>query len=470
MKEDEFLAYDIGKLIQLFRRRHLSPVEVTRACLDRIASFNERLSAYITVLAEDALNEARKAEHAFMQGHAGGILQGVPISVKDVFETKDAPTTWGSRELAEHFAPEDSTVVSKLHEAGAIILGKTNVDMYPYDGLPFTPRLIGPTRNPWDLNRTAGLSSGGSGASVAACLDYGSVGTDNGGSIRIPAALCGVVGLKPTFGLVSRHRVFPYSVSFDHCGPIARSVLDCALLFSAIAGHDPRDPSTVDRPLPDYRRGIGNPVQGLYAGLPRKVAWESNSPDVTRLVDEAVVVLQGLGVTMKEIDLPFVPQALWTTVVSVAETHDLVEGLRKTPNPLNAYVDHLASRAVMGRKDLLRHGMAIRNAARAKFEETFRDIDFAIMPTVPTTAPRFSDSHSSWQRPEESFSEVLARYTSIFNLTHWPAITLPCGFASDGMPVGLQIAAPPFGEEILFRAAYGYERETGWSLQHPLLR
>ncbi|MBI4280525.1 MAG: amidase [Armatimonadetes bacterium] len=470
MTHPEFLSYTIQRLVPLFRARTLSPLEVTRACLDRIGALNTTLSTYVTVMPEQALAQAREAEAAYQRGTPRSPLDGVPVSVKDVFETRGIPTTWGTRELAGYVTAEDSTVVARLTEAGAVLLGKANPDIYPYHGTPDSPRLIGPTRNPWDPARTAGRSSGGSAAAVAALMDYSSIGSDTGGSIRIPAALCGVVGYKPTFGLVSKYRIFPYSDTADHPGPIARSVYDCALLLNAIAGYDRKDPRSINRPVPDFTRDLDETVRGLRVGLPKAAAWLSNDPEVTRLVDDAVRVLAGLGMEMGEVDLPYLEEAQrWGTVLSVLETMVMTDAMMPAAQADDVYARYLLGRERAGRRRVLEQGWQIMRAAQARYMEILRDVDLIAMPTVATTAPPFTEERSPWQLPEEMYIEVVARYTRIFARTHLPAISVPCGFAADGMPVGLQIAGRLFEDEVVLRAAHAYQRATDWHTRHPPL-
>ena len=468
LDDPEFLRFSANRLISSYVKHELSPVEVVEACIRRIERLNPRFHIYIGVLAEDALSGARKAERAYIRGMARGILEGLPVSVKDVFAAEGGPTTWGLKELAQYAPGHDSTVVTRLRQEGAILLGKTNVDTYPYQGPPGSPRLIGPTPNPWDPKRTAGRSSGGSAASVAACFDYGSIGSDLGGSIRIPAAFCGVVGLLPTFGLVSNFGAFPYSKSFDHCGPIARSVEDCALLLRALAGHDPKDPLTVKRAVPDYTQ-IAGPIQGLRVGVPRPTAWPMNQPDVTRLVDGAIESLVNLGVEVREIEMPYYREARWVVTVGILETTNLTEGMHQRQVPPDPFAAVMLARALAGRERLIEQGMQIRRAARSRYADIFRDIDVIATPTVATTAPLLTEDNSTWQLPDEPYAELIARHTILFNLIHHPAISVPCGFGNDRMPVGLQLATRPFEEETLFRVAYAYERETGWHAMFPTM-
>lgn len=467
MGQSEILTYTLERLIPMLQTRRLSPVEVTRACLERIERLNPILRAYVTVLGETAIEQAREAERAIARCEARGPLHGVPVSVKDVFETRQIETTWGVKALAAHRPVEDSTVVVKLRAAGAILIGKANVDAYPYGEGPASPRVVGPTRNPWDAGRTAGRTSGGSGAAVAARFDFGSIGSDTAGSIRIPAAMCGVFGLMPTFGLVSRYRVLPYSYSFDHCGPLARSAHDCAVLLGAIAGPDPEDPVTMDSPVRDYPREISEPVRGLVVGLPRAVAWEANDPEVTRLVDEATGVLASLGMKLREVDVPPLVNTRWLHVISFLEKLGS-SGAAVTPNwSVRNLKAHMRARNAASHERLSEWAAQIRRVTRDSYAEVFRQVDLIATPTIPIVAPKFSENSSPWQHSDEPFAELVARYTRIFNFVHSPAISVPCGFTSAGMPAGLQIAGRPFDDHLVLRTAYAYERATSWHLRDP---
>lgn len=388
--------------------------------------------------------------------------------MKDVYKTRAAPTTWGAKPLAHYDADVDAAVVERLREAGAVLIGKTNVDMHPYHGSPDAPRLIGPTRNPWDLGRTAGRSSGGSASAVAARLDYGSIGSDTGGSVRIPAALCGVVGIKPTFGRVSRHGVLLYSDAFDHCGPIARCVRDCACLLLAIAGHDPRDITSVREEVPDWTCRLDEPVTGLRVGVPYQQV-EDSQREVRQLFLTAAELLTEAGCAIRPIQLPALAEARWIRILSTLETTAMAERTMTLKDRDDAWSGFIAARAAGERARLLEHGYQLAHAAQAKYREVFREVDVIAMPTVPIVAPKFSEERSPWQLPEESFWELPARHTRIFNFIGYPAITIPCGFTQDAMPVGLQIAAAPFNEAVIFRTACAYERATDWHARRPAL-
>jgi aspartyl-tRNA(Asn)/glutamyl-tRNA(Gln) amidotransferase subunit A len=463
------VADSISELARRMRRREVSPVEIVEGSLRRIEALNPSLNAYTCVAAERAIEAARAAERAFAREETPGPLCGVPLSVKDVFETADAPTTWGAKALAGYQSHRDATVVARLRGAGAIVLAKANVDMSPPDGGPDSPRLIGPTRNPWALDRKAGASSGGSAAAVAARLDFGSIGSDTTGSIRGPAAWCGVIGLKPTFGLVSTHGVFPYSRSFDTCGPMARTVRDCALLLEAIAGADDRGTPGSGRSVPEYARSVADDARGVRVGLPRQAAWHDNDPDVTRAVDSAVGVLAALGAEVHEIALPPLDEALWANVISLLETTDLVDAKLSDQVLSDRYDVYLWRRNKGGRERVLAQAAQLRVAAERRYADLFQRVDVIVTPTVPTVAPLFTDTASPWQRPNEPFVEVLPRYTRPASLIGYPAISVPCGFSADGLPVGVQIIGRPFEETTLFKVAGAYEHATDWYTRSPAL-
>ncbi|MFQ5826555.1 MAG: amidase, partial [Dehalococcoidia bacterium] len=316
MKAEELCFLTIGELSPLLKKRQVSPVELTQAVLERIEKLNERLNAYITVCPEEALGAAREAERAILAGNYLGPLHGIPIALKDLYNTKGIRTTSGSRIMADFVPAEDGTVVERLKRAGAIIPGKTNLHEFALGATSENPH-YGPARNPWDTERITGGSSGGSAAAVAASLATGAMGSDAGGSIRIPACLCGIVGLKPTYGRVSRAGATPLSWSLDTMGPLARSVEDAALMLGAIAGHDPRDSSSSRAPVPDYTRNLREGVKGLRVGLPREYFFETLEDEVREAVGEAIRVLEGLGASPVEVSLPRAergPQIAWLII------------------------------------------------------------------------------------------------------------------------------------------------------------
>lgn len=467
MAGSDLTSLTIAELAGLVRGRAIGPIEVVEACLRRIEQLQPRVNAYTCIMTDQALQQAKDIDRALTRGEPGGPLCGVPVSVKDVIETRDAPTTWGARALAGYRTGRDAPIVSRLRGAGAVLIAKANVDMYPADGSAEHPRLIGPTRNPWDLARSAGRSSGGSAAAVAARMDFGSIGSDTTGSIRGPAAWCGVVGMKPTFGLVNTEGVMQYSRSFDVCGPIARTAHDCALLLEAIAGRDlTRD---TDRRTPDYARSVGGDVRGLRAGVPRGADWRTNDPEVTGLVDEAVRVLRGLGVDERPVDLPPLNDGLWANVISTLETADMVDAGVTEDAFRDVLTAYIWKRSGGARQRVIAQGAEIIAAVRRAYDDVFRTIDVIVTPTVATVASLFTETVLPWQRPHEPFVEVLPRYTRPASLIGYPAMSIPCGVTAAGMPVGLQIIGRPFEEETLFKVAGAYERAAQWHPRAPAL-
>jgi len=468
MAEPASPRVSLTELSSLLRDRQLSPVDVLEGCLARIEAHNRHLNAYITVFADRALDDARAAEQALARGDVRGPLQGIPVSVKDVFAAAGGPTTWGVRKLVEYRPPGDAAVVGRLRAAGAILIGKANVDTYPYDGGREGERLIGPTHNPWNLSRSAGRSSGGSGAAVAALLDYGSIGSDAAGSVRVPAAWCGVVGLKPTFGRVSRAGAFLYGDTFDHCGPIARSVSDCAVLLRAVAGYDPEDPTSVKRPVPDYTAELSGSVRGLRIGVPRQgLPARFVEPDVMRLFEDAVATYARLGADVKDVVIPAQRDARWVNVVNALETAAMAERLLPPRHPPDPFAEYMLLRREVGRERMIALGTRLSAMAQEAYAELFETVDCILTPTVPTTAPLFTDERSPWQLPEENLQELVVRYTGIVNLLRYPAISVPCGFAGNGMPAGLHVIGRPFEEAVVLRAAHAYEQVTPWHRETP---
>ncbi|MDW8046737.1 MAG: amidase [Chloroflexota bacterium] len=433
------------------RAGEVTSVELTEACLAQIDAVEPALNAFITVLAEQALAEARRADEELRAGRDRGPLHGIPVAVKDLCQTKGVRTTAGSDILRDWVPEEDATVVRRLREAGAVLLGKLNMHEFAY-GVTSANRWFGPVANPWDTQRHPGGSSGGSGAAVAAFECFMGVGTDTGGSIRIPAALCGVVGLMPTYGLVSRAWVVPLAWSLDHVGPLARTVEDAALALNVMAGHDPADPTSAEVPGFDAAAELGQPIDGLRIG----VAWdqfERVTPDVRRACEEAVRTLMGLGARVTEVRIPFFAE-MGSTRVLVAEAATyharwLAEMPERYSDDLRAlFLRGLAVTAVEYLADL-----RLRRHFTERVRELMREVDVIVMPTCPTVACRFEEIDATVYR--------YASLTSPWDHTGQPVISVPCGFGEGGMPVGISFAGRPFEEALLCRVAHAYERARG---------
>ncbi|MEE9522359.1 MAG: amidase [candidate division NC10 bacterium] len=471
-RDDEISEISLTAAADRIRRRELSPVELIQATVDRIDAYGKTLNAYIAWYPEQAVQQARKAEDALARGRPVGPLHGVPIAVKDLFFTAGLPTTAGARVLADFVPQEDATVIHRLKEAGAILLGKLNLHELAYGVTNENPH-FGPVRNPWNLNRISGGSSGGSAAAVAASLCLASLGTDTGGSIRIPASCCGVVGLKPTYGRVSRNGILPLAWSLDHVGPITRTVEDAALMLQVLAGEDSRDVTTSALPVPDYARLLGGDLKGLRIGLASAFFTDPAEvdPSVMAAVREALQTMESVGARVEEVSVPFLrhaPAIQYITLATEASANH-ARLLRTRGRELGLDVRRRLElgefitapqyvRAQQGRRLLMQELAAV-----------FRRVDLLITPTLPVVAPPIGDQTLTIHGVEKRVQPTLTRCTSFVNLTGLPAISLPCGSDADGLPVGLQLIGQPFDEATLLRGAYAYQQASAWHTRRPSL-
>jgi aspartyl-tRNA(Asn)/glutamyl-tRNA(Gln) amidotransferase subunit A len=440
-------------------RREVSPVEVTRDVLDRIERLDPQLNAFVTVLDEAALQAAQVAEAEIAQGHYRGSLHGVPISLKDLYLTRGIRTTAGSRVLTESVPDRDATVVRKLAEAGAILVGKTNMLEFAYGEV--SPD-FGPSRNPWNPDYGTSGSSSGSAASVAAGLDYGSLGSDTGGSIRLPAAWCGIVGLKPTYGLVSRAGVLPLSWSLDHAGPMTRTVRDCALLLEVIAGHDPADPTSARATIPRYGDALDRPLGTITIGV---VADDDDpvSDEVREAVEGAAATLRGLGLATRQVTLPYLaqaPRALLAILYAEASAYHL-PWLRTMPEHYSANTRERLELGTLLPGTVYVNGQRARRVIAEAYRALFREVDLLLLPTGPTVANRIDAPPVAPVREGGDRMGSLIRFTGPFDLVGYPALAVPTDFTAEGLPVGVQLAARPFAEPLLFQVAYALERAAG---------
>jgi len=482
---DALYSLSISQLAPLLARREVSPVEVTEQLLQRISRLDRGLNCYLTVDADGAKAQARDAEALFSRGEAAA-LTGIPLALKDVLITQGVRTTCGSRILENFVPPFDATVCARLRSAGAVFLGKVNMDEFAM-GSSTENSAFGPTRNPWNRECIPGGSSGGSAAAVAADLCLASLGSDTGGSIRQPASHCGVVGLKPTYGRVSRYGLVAYASSLDQIGPVAKEVRDAALLLQCIAGHDPRDSTSVDVAAPDYLAGLGREIKGLKIGVPREYFGEGLDPEVEAAVQKALKTLAGLGAELVEVSLPHTGYGVATYyVLAVAEAssnlarYDGVKyGFRgEGKNLLEMYAatrtqgfgPEVRRRIMLGTYALsagyydayYRKASQVRTLIRRDFEGAFQECDLLATPVSPTPAFRLG----------EKTADPLTMYLSdIFtisaNLAGIPGISVPCGFSGGGLPIGLQLMGPPFGEAALLQAAYAFEQATDFHKSKP---
>jgi aspartyl-tRNA(Asn)/glutamyl-tRNA(Gln) amidotransferase subunit A len=482
----EDLAFTpIEELAPLLRKKKCSPVELVRILLSRIEKLNPQLNAFLTVTAEQALAQARQAE-AEICGPRGrardrGPLHGIPIALKDNIWTRGVRTTAGSKILADFIPTEDATVVRRLRRAGAILLGKTNLHEFAY-GVTTTNPHFGSTRNPWDPSRIPGGSSGGSAAAVAAGLCYASVGTDTGGSIRIPAALCGIVGLKPGFGRVSCYGVVPLCPSFDHTGPLARTVADAAIVLGTIAGRDPLDETSARRPVPDYWHALRKPppwpgkpskarTAPLILGWPREYFWEQLDDEVRHLAEAAARSFERSGARIEEVSLVGLRESVEpSNHIALAEARHFHERAGYFPARAADYGEDVRKRLEMGGEvratDYL-EALQVCRRARAEFDAALAGVDAILAPTVPVSAPRIGESRVLIGGQEESVRSALLRLNRPPNLTGLPAISIPCGFTRAGLPVGLQLIGRAFDEAMLLRIACAYELAHDWRARRP---
>ncbi len=476
---------------KLLKEGQATSVELTEAVLKQIEKVEGLVKAYITITPELALKQASLADEKILRyrkaGESFSPLLGIPIAIKDIICTEGIRTTCASRILENFVPPYDATVVKKLKDAGAVIIGKTNLDEFAM-GSSTENSAFFPTRNPWDLRRVPGGSSGGSAAAVAAGECLGSLGTDTGGSVRQPAAFCGVTGLKPSYGRVSRYGLVAFASSLDQIGPITKDVTDAALLLSAIAGHDPKDSTSVDYPVPDYLKALVPEVKGVKIGVPKEYFIEGMEEGVEKAVREAIDCLEELGAEVLEISLPHTKYALPTYyLIAPAEASanlarydgvkyglyipgsELWEEYRLTRG--NGFGPEVKRRIMLGTYALSAgyydayylKAQKVRTLIKKDFDEAFEKVDVIVAPTSPTVAFKLGE------KVEDPLKMYLSDvFTIPVNLAGICAISIPCGF-SEGLPVGLQIMGPAFGEEKILQVAYAYEQATQWHLKRPPL-
>jgi len=465
----------------LLAKREISAVELTRATLERIGATEPQIHSFITVTEEVALAQARAADERRARGETGPLL-GIPVGIKDIILTKGIRTTAGSKILGNFVAPYDATVTRKLLDAGAVCVGKTNCDEFAM-GSSTENSAFEVTRNPWDHERVPGGSSGGSASAIAARQCLGTLGTDTGGSIRQPAACCGIVGIKPTYGRVSRYGVVAYASSLDQVGPMAKTVSGCTHLLQVIAGHDRSDSTSVNRPVPDYAARLDGSAQGLRIGIPREYFVEGMQPEVEQAVRAAVRILERLGARVSEVSLPHTEYAIpaYYLIATAEASSNLAryDGVRyglRTAESDGLLAMYQRSRAAGFGTEVKRRIMLgtyalsagyydayylkaqkVRTLIRRDFEKVFASQDVIVTPTAPTTAFRIGEKTSD---PLQMYLSDI--FTISVNLAGLPGLSLPCGFDASGLPIGLQIVGRPFEEETVFRAAHAYEQATDW--------
>ncbi len=459
----------IPELSALLRSRQVSPVEVVGAFLDRIDRVEPEVNAFITVARDEATRAAQQAEAEMARGEYRGTMHGIPVGIKDLYDTAGIRTTSGSKIDADRVPTADSAVVEGLKTAGAVIIGKLMMTEFAF-GEQGRNAHYGDVRNAWDLSRMPGGSSTGSAASVAAGECAASLGSDTGGSIRVPASLCGLAGLKPTYGLVSRRGMTPLSWSLDHAGPLARTVEGAAAALQAIAGHDPLDPTSADAPVPNYEERLTGEVRGLRVGVLREYVWDLIDPEVERLTRAAFEQVAGLGVEVEDVSVPRLED--YGLVMSTIIPADAAAVHRETVLKRGADYDpvtriHIESGLFVTAADYSKANQ-LRASLNRDIAQVLERVDFLMTPTCPVTAPSYAAPVVTLGGQEFPSRMVLSRITRLFNSNGLPAATVPCGF-SEGLPVGLQIAGRAFDDAGVLNMAYAYEQAAGWHTRRPPL-
>ena len=468
MKTEELCYQSVAQLGELIRRKELSPVEVAEGFLARTEALEPRLNSYITLLREESLAAARQAEKEIQDGTYRGPFHGIPVGLKDLYNTGGIRTTSGSVIFKDYVPDADCTVAERFKAAGAYVIGKLNMTEFAYDptGDNFH---YGPARNPWNTECMTGGSSSGSGAAVASGQCPIAMGSDTGGSVRIPAALCGVVGHKPTYGLISRYGLTPLSWSLDHAGPLTRTVEDAALALNVLAGHDPRDPASAKVPVTDYTKALDGNVRGIRVGVPKEYIWDVVDPDVDGVVKKAIEQLEKLGATVQEVSIPHLKMVPFVLAIllaaDVAGAHgDLVRTRGSEIGPL------VRMRMEMGLfltgADYLK-AQRVRSLLNREFRQALSQVDLLVTPTIAVPAPKYSDMDAKVGGSVRHVRDALTRFTRLFNMSGLPTISVPCGFSSGGLPIGLQLAGRPFEDATVLKVAYAYEQATEWHKQRP---
>jgi aspartyl-tRNA(Asn)/glutamyl-tRNA(Gln) amidotransferase subunit A len=456
---------DIAAIGSKISNKTVSPVALTEMMLGRIGRIDPQLLSYVTVLNDEALKSAEVAEKEIAGGKYRGPLHGVPIAIKDIYNTKGVRTTACSK-VREHYIPDDDcTVVRKCREAGAVILGKVTTHEFAFG---FDSH---PTKNAWKLDHIPSGSSGGSGAAIAAGLCFAATGSDTGGSIRAPAAANGIAGIKPTYGRVSKAGVAVLSWSLDHAGPMARTVRDLAILLNTMAGQDPLDPHSKDVAVPDYTAALTGDIRGVRLGIPTNYFSEDVQPEIADAVAKAIEHLESLGakvVPVEIAELDSVLDCMLAIAMSEAATYHQ-SSLRATPELFGDETRLLLEAGEMMPATTYINAQRARAAIKASFRNALRDVDVLVTPTQPSTALKIGQTVSRIGSREESVFGVSARFCAPFNMSGLPAASVPCGMSKEKLPIGLQIIGKPFDEAIVLKVADAYERNTGWHLEYPTI-
>jgi aspartyl-tRNA(Asn)/glutamyl-tRNA(Gln) amidotransferase subunit A len=459
--KDEILQWDLFRLSNAIFEKQISPVEVTRLLIERISHVNPKINAYITVLAEQSIKDAEQAEQEISKGNWRGPLHGIPIGVKDVIYTKNIKTTMGSQLFKNFFPDYNATAVEKLKQAGAIIIGKQNTHEFAY-GPTGDRSYFGPVRNPYNLSKMTGGSSSGSAAAVASGLCYGALGTDTGGSVRIPSSFCGIVGMKPTFGRVSKYGLYPTSWTVDHIGPMTRSVKDNAILLNVLSGYDSQDYYSIKTTKEDFTRLLDKGIKGSVIGIPSSFYFERVESEVRLQVNHAIEVFKSLGAEVRPVNIPQLQQiSLAHQTVVKCEAYTIHESqLIDSPELYDTEVkERLLSGSTPIALDYVK-ALQIKQVATYEFNQILEEVDVILIPTVPVLPPDIEQREVIIDDYPEHARSAINRLNGPTNLNGFPSLQIPCGFSTSGMPIGVQLIGKQLDEANLYRFAHAFEQEV----------
>ncbi len=468
MPDNDLNYLTISEAAALIESRQLSPVELVRAHLERIGQTDGQLNSFVTLLADEATAASRGAEAEISAGNYRGVLHGIPIGLKDLYYTKGVRTTVGSKIMGDFVPDYDAAVTERFRDAGAILLGKLQMHEFALGATSENPH-HGPARNPWDTTRITGGSSGGSGSSVAAGQCMATLGSDTGGSVRIPASACGIVGHKPTFGRVSRIGVFPLSNSLDTVGPMTRTVRDAAIVMNTIAGYDERDQSSANRPDEDFTRLLGQDITGLKIGVPQDYFYDLIDDEVKAAVQKAAQKFEELGAIVEECSIPALDDSISISgtilLTEAAEIH--LDNLRNHAYDLGADVRGRLEEGAMNPAVTYIAAQRARTEFNRAIADSMKTYDILLAPSTAAPAPRIGEDIVEVAGQTEHKLALMPRLTRPHNICGIPTVSIPCGFSTDGLPIGMQLAARPFEDALALQVAYAYEQATSWHTRRP---